>query len=130
MIYLDSSAVVKLVHVEPQTPALRAWLTASGQPALVSSLLAHVESARALRRTDAAALVNLPLVLGAINMIAIDATICGAAAAHPDPLLRSLDAIHLATAAMVGPALTSFVTYDKRLAAAATAAGLPVAAPS
>ena len=64
MIYLDSSAVVKLVHVEPQTPALRAWLTASGQPALVSSLLAHVEGARALRRTDAAALVNLPLVLG------------------------------------------------------------------
>ncbi len=129
MIYLDSSAIVKLVHVEPQTAALRTWLTTRSNLPLVSSMLARVETARALRRTDPAALVNLPLVLGAINFIAIDEGVCAAAAAYPEPLLRSLDAIHLATAAVVASALTAFVTYDKRLVAAATADGLPVAAP-
>jgi uncharacterized protein len=129
MIYLDTCAIVKLVHVEPQTAALRAWMTARGSTPLVSSLLARVETARALRRTDPAALANVPLVLGAINLVAIDESVCAAAAAYEDPLLRSLDAIHLATAAVIGSALTSFVTYDKRLASAATAAGLPVAAP-
>jgi uncharacterized protein len=129
MIYLDSCAIVKLVHIEPQTAALRAWLTARGDVPLVSSLLARVETARALRRTDQPALSNLPLVLGAINLIAIDESVCAAAAAYQDPLLRSLDAIHLATAAVVGSTLSAFVTYDKRLAIAASAAGLPVTAP-
>jgi predicted nucleic acid-binding protein len=129
MIYLDSCAIVKLVHVTPETPALRAWLTAQGGIPLVSSTLARVECARALRRVDPGALANLPLVLGAINFIAMDDGVCAAAAAQPEPLLRSLDAIHLATAQLLGTALTWFVTYDKRLLAAAVAAALPTAEP-
>jgi predicted nucleic acid-binding protein len=95
----------------------------------VSSLLARVETARALWRTDPPALANLPLVLGAVHLIAIDESLCAAAAGHQDPGMRSLDAIHLATAVIVGSALTSFVTYDKRMITAAAAAGLPTASP-
>lgn len=130
MIYLDSCAIVKLVHVEPQTIALRAWLTEHGQKPLVSSLLARVEAARALRRTDPPALANLPLVLAAVNLIPMDESVCATAAAYPDPLLRSLDALHLATATLVASDLTAFVTYDQRLAKAAEAQGLPLAAPA
>ncbi len=129
MLYLESSAIVKLVHVEAETAALRTWLTARAQTPLVSSLLARVETARALRRTDPPALANLPLVLGAIHLIAVDESVCAAAAAYEDPLLRSLDAIHLATAAVVGAALISFVSYDRRVMTAAEAAGLPTASP-
>jgi len=129
MVYLDSSAIVKLVHVEAETAALRTWLTGRAQTPLVSSLLARVETARALWRTDPTALANLPLVLGAVHLIAMDESLCATAAGYQDPGLRSLDAIHLATAAVVGSALTSFVTYDRRLMAIASAAGLPTASP-
>jgi uncharacterized protein len=119
-----------MTHVETHSAALRAWLIPQRQVPLVSSLLARVETARALHRTDPEAVASLPAVVGSINLIAISETACATAAAYPDRLLRSLDAIHLATAAMLGSALTSFVTYDRRLAAVAEATGLPVAAPT
>lgn len=129
MVYLDSSAIVKLVHVEEETAALRTWLTGRGQTPLVSSLLARVETARALWRTDPPALVNVPLVLGAVHLIAMDESVCGTASAYQEAELRSLDAIHLATATMIGTALTWFVSYDKRLLSVASSAGLPTASP-
>jgi uncharacterized protein len=129
VIYLDSSAVVKLARHEPETGALRAWIAANPQP-LAASALARTEAARALRRTEPAALPVLRAVLAVLHQSPVTDAILDAAAALPGPALRSLAAIHLATAEELAPVLTWFVAYDKRLAEHARSRGLPVAAPA
>jgi predicted nucleic acid-binding protein len=129
VIYLDSAAVVKLVRHEPSTSALVRWLNARAGVPLVSSALVEVEVPRALRRTAPGALPAVPATLARLYRLEIDATVRGVAASFPDPQLRSLDAIHLATAMQVAAQLESFVTYDNRLLAFAQGAGLPVANP-
>jgi predicted nucleic acid-binding protein len=129
VIYLDSAAVVKLVRLEPGTADLVAWLNARAGSDLVSSALVEVEVPRALRRSAPAALPAIPAALSRLYRLEIDAPVRAAAAGLPDAGLRSLDAIHLATAAMIGAQLQAFVTYDVRLLAAAQQAGLPVASP-
>ena len=129
MIYLDSSAIVKLARQEAETDALRAWLAATPKP-LVASALARTEAARALVRSEPSALPVLQAVLAVIHQHPITDAILDAAAALPGATLRSLDAIHLATAEELSPALTWFVAYDKRLAEAAQARGLPVTSPA
>lgn len=129
MIYLDSAAVVKLVHEEPRTAELIDWLNARPEVPLVSSALVEVEVPRAIRRYAPASLAGVPATLARLYRLEIDATIRAAAASLPNPLLRSLDAIHLATAAQLGSRLQSFVTYDTRLQAFAQQAGLVVASP-
>ena len=129
MIYLDSAAVVKLVRQEPSTAALVAWLNARTNIPLVSSVLVEIEVPRALRRNDPASLPAVPSTLARINRLEVDATVRATAASLPDPQLRSLDAIHLATALQVVGQLQSFVTYDGRLLSFAQLAGLPVASP-
>jgi predicted nucleic acid-binding protein len=129
VIYLDSSAIVKLARQESETDALRAWLAANPSP-LVASALARTESARALLRTEPAALPVLQAVLALLHQKPITDAVLDAAARLPGTMLRSLDAIHLASAAELAPGLTWFVAYDKRLADAARGRGLPVAAPT
>jgi uncharacterized protein len=129
MIYLDSAAVVKLVHAEAESQALRDWLSERAETGWVSSVLAEIETFRALARHSPAAISRLPAVLDLIDLIGLDAGIRLRAQAVIPPSVRSLDAIHLATAEHVGRRLTAFVTYDKRLADAARAAGLPVSGP-
>jgi predicted nucleic acid-binding protein len=129
VIYLDSSAVVKLARREAETDALRAWLAANPEP-LVASGLARTEAARALMRSQPAALPVLHSVLSLLHQKPVSDPILDAAATLPGASLRSLDAIHLATAEALMPALTWFVAYDKRLADAARSRGLPVAAPA
>lgn len=133
MIYLDSSAVVKLVRVEEHTAQLVTWLNARPDILLAASVLVEVEVPRALRRTAPEGLVGVPHVLTRLYRLEIDTAVRATAAAYPDPSLRSLDAIHLATAqSLVGdPAasLEAFVAYDERLLAAAADLGLPVASP-
>jgi uncharacterized protein len=133
VIYLDSAAVVKLVRVEPATADLVAWLRARPGSPLVSSVLVEVEVPRALRRAAPEALSRVPATLSRLYRLEIDATVRAVAAAYQDPHLRGLDAIHLATAALLaedaGVGLDTFVTYDKRLLACAGAAGLPTASP-
>ncbi|HTI21100.1 MAG TPA: type II toxin-antitoxin system VapC family toxin [Kutzneria sp.] len=128
MIYLDSSAVVKLVRREAETDALRAWLASNAQP-LVSSALVRTETARALTRAEPAALAVLPSVLALLYQRSVTDDLLDAAGRYSDPVLRSLDAIHLATAEELSSVLMSFVTYDKRLADAGRARGLQVAMP-
>lgn len=129
MIYLDSSALVKLAHQEAESGPLVSWLVAARLP-VVSSVLAEVEVERAIRRATPAALPTVPAVLSTVFLFEIDTAIRRAAARMPDPLLRSLDAIHLATALEFGADLQAFVAYDRRLLAAATAAGLAVPCPA
>lgn len=128
MVYLDSSALVKLVVTEPETAALRRYLRA--HPERVSSALARVEVCRALRRAGAteATLRRADQVLGRIALVAMDDPLLRAAAALSPSGLRSLDAVHLATALSLD-GLDAVVTYDRRLDAAAAQTGLVVASP-
>ena len=130
MIYLDSAAVVKLVHAEPESAALRGWLDERAETRWVSSVLTEIESFRALARYAPEAASRLPAVLDQIDLIELDQRIRMLARAVTPVTVRSLDAIHLGTALHTRPSLTSFVTYDKRLLDAARAAGLPADSPA
>jgi predicted nucleic acid-binding protein len=132
LIYLDSNALIKLIREEEETAQLITWLGVQPDGDFVSSVLVEVEVPRALRRSQPEALSGVAPRLSQISRVEIDAPIRATAAAYVDPHLSSLDAIHLATAENLvasGKRISAFVTYDKRLAAAAADAGLPVVAP-
>ena len=129
--YLDASALVKLATPEAETDALRAALAA--YDARVTSRLATVEVARALRRRGAASAELGDAVAEAFTGLAIvelDEAIAEPAGRIDPPTLRSLDAVHLASALALGSELGAVVTYDGRLADAARAAGREVIAPA
>jgi uncharacterized protein len=130
MIYLDSAAVVKLVHAEPESPALRAWLDERAETGWISSVLVEIESFRALVRYAPEAVTRLHPVLDRIDLIDLSPGVRILAQSVRPVMVRSLDAIHLGTALTIRLSLTSFVTYDKRLLDAATAAGLPADSPA
>ena len=130
MIYLDSAAIVKLAHAEPDSPALRRWLDKRAETGWISSVLTEIESFRALARYAPEAVSRLPAVLDQIDLIDLDQRIRILARTVQPVTVRSLDAIHLGTALQSRPGLTSFVTYDERLLDAARAAGLPVDSPA
>jgi uncharacterized protein len=130
VIYLDSAAVVKLVHAETESAALRTWLDERAETGWVSSVLTEIESFRALARYAPSAVSRLPAVLDQIDLVDLDPPVRVLAQTVSPGTVRSLDAIHLGTAQHIGQALTSFVTYDKRLLDAARAAGLPADSPT
>ncbi|MGH3770787.1 MAG: type II toxin-antitoxin system VapC family toxin [Pseudonocardiaceae bacterium] len=129
MIYLDTSAFVKLVWAEPESDALSRFLTRRLATPLVSSSLITVETRRVVQREDPSALARADLLLTRIGRIGMTASIVESASRLPDRSLRSLDAIHLATALLLREDLGVVVTYDKRLAAVAEAYHLPVDSP-
>ncbi|PRY58311.1 type II toxin-antitoxin system VapC family toxin [Glycomyces artemisiae] len=130
MIYLDSCAVIKLLKFEAESPALVKWLGERAASPKVSSALLEVEMARALHRDAPHLLEDLPRVLGRIHRLDMTAAVRAKAAEYRFPQLRSLDALHLATADLLRDELHAFVTYDRRLAAYADTAGLPVVGPA
>jgi predicted nucleic acid-binding protein len=130
MIYLDSAAVVKLVHAESGSQALRDWLDERADTGWTSSTLVEVEAFRALARHAPEAGARLHPVLDLIDLVDMDPSIRILAQTLRPVTVRSLDAIHLGTALRIRSRLTSFVTYDKRLADAATGAGLIVDMPA
>lgn len=130
MIYLDTAALVKLIRREPESDALADWLDTQPNTMLVSSTLAEVELPRALLRTEPELLVDVPALLARVARYEIDELVRSTAASYRTPDLRSLDAIHLATAqAAFGGQLTCFVSYDKRLLASAESVGLTTRSP-
>ncbi len=132
MIYLDSCAIVKLLVPEPETSALTGWLNDRADEPLVTSMLAEVEVPRAMRRAAPQRLGVVTGVLARIGRFEVDAPVRATAAAYVEPNLRSLDAVHLATADNLvasGRRISAFVTYDKRLGTAAVEAGHTVVAP-
>ncbi|MFD3405179.1 type II toxin-antitoxin system VapC family toxin [Kribbella sp. NPDC058693] len=132
MIFLDSAAIVKMIRREAESAALESWLANQEDKELVASSLVLTEVPRALRRSDPARLAAVPTVLARLDRVPVDDTVLATAAAYADPMLRTLDAIDLATAqslVLEGIELTALVTYDKRLLTAAAEIGLPTAAP-
>ncbi len=129
VIYLDSSAIVKLVVAEPESPPLQTFL--AKWPDRISSCLARVELHRALRRSSAGPSLadRAEHILERLNLLRMDSAILQTAAALDPPSLRTLDAIHLATALAIGADLHALITYNARLADAAAAAKLSVFAP-
>lgn len=125
--YLDASALVKLSLEEDHSAALRNATRSWSH--LVSSRLAVVEVLRAARRRDPASVPTARDVLSHAALVALSDRILYAATRLQPLTLRSLDAIHLATALRLGDALTAFVSYDERQLEAAAALGLPVASP-
>jgi hypothetical protein len=128
MVYLDSSALVKLVVRESESRALRGYLERERER--LSCGLARTEVLRAVRPVGPAAVERARRLFRSINMIRLDDTLLDAAGMLEPLVLRSLDAIHLAAAQLVAPTLRAFVTYDRRLADAAASLGFPVAAPA
>ena len=126
--YLDSSAIVKLAIEEPETAALRRYLRRKSP--YVSSALARTEVARALLPLGEAAVQAGNDVLSGIELVRINDRVLGDAGSLFPPGLRSLDAIHLATARQLGTDLARLVTYDERMTKAAESMGLAVAAPA
>jgi len=130
MLYLDTAALVKLIRPEPESTALADWLDQRTDLPWVSSALIEVELPRAISRVEPDLITDVPPVIAHVARYEIDETVRLIAASYSDPNLRSLDAIHLATAkGIFGHHLTAFVTYDQRLLASAAAAGLPTASP-
>jgi predicted nucleic acid-binding protein len=133
LFYADASALVKLVREEPESAALGAFLASAD---LISSELVLTEVPRAVHRA-ASDDPGLPLdvlmaaaddVLHAVALLPIDRALLLAAGAFAEPMLRALDAIHIASAVAVLP-IDAFVTYDDRQGAAARLAGLRTIAP-
>ena len=124
--YLDSSALVKLIAIEPETAVLRSELR--GWPQRTSSLLAAVEVTRAATRLGPTAAALAPRVLAGVRLLAID-PIVPLASTIGGGSLRSLDAIHLATAVGIAHQIGVVITYDQRMLAEALALGLTAIAP-
>jgi uncharacterized protein len=125
--YLDSSALVKLIAIEAETAALRQELRR--WPDRASSLLASIEVARTARRLGGHAPALAARVLAGLRLLAID-PIAPAAAQIGGTALRSLDAIHLATALSISGELGALITYDNRMISDGQAIGLPVLSPA
>lgn len=130
MIYFDTSAFVKLIWDEPESEALQAHLDAHHGGPLVSSALLAVEARRAALRRERAKLVHADLLLERVGQVEIGPAVIESAGRYPEPMLRSLDAIHLATAMLVRDEIDALITYDQRFADVAKAEGIPVVAPA
>lgn len=126
MLYIDTSASAKLLLEEDESAELLAFLTA-GDQLLLTSRVGVVELRRVGRRSGAGA-DRADAVAATLAVVELDAEV-ERIAVGLDLELRSLDAIHLATALAAGPSLDGFVCYDARLARAAVRVGLPVVAP-
>ncbi len=129
LIYCDSSALVKLIADEAESEALDQWLGEQVEPHLVSSVLARTEVLRAVRRCGDEMLTKATELLDSLSIVELEAGLADAAGSQDPPSLRSLDAIHLASAQTLGTALAAFVAYDARLVQAAEALRLTVVQP-
>jgi predicted nucleic acid-binding protein len=129
LLYLDASALVKLVAAEPESAALATFL--GEWEGRITSRISVVEVSRAARRQAVPEVIDRAAeVLDAVAFVELDAEVAGLAGTLGPAALRSLDAVHLASALSVASDVESFVTYDVRLRDAAGRAGLAVQAPA
>lgn len=127
-VYVDTSALLKLVVVEPESVALRGFLEGSATTA-VSSDLARTEVIRAVRREAPEQVVAARAVLDSLVLLTVTTETFEVAGRLDPSILRSLDALHLAAALSLGDDLEAMITYDERLAQACRANGVDVLAP-
>ena len=128
LVYLDSSAFVKLVITEAETAALSAYLRR--RSVAVSATLLRTEALRAASRASPATILAVRRALRDIAFVDLSRDLLDQAGTLAPTGLRSLDAVHVTAALSLGDDLDELVTYDARMAAAATASGLVVASPA
>ncbi len=128
MLYVDSSALVKLVVTEPETAALRRYLR--GRPDRVTSELSVAEVLRAALRRDAGLIDAARRILDRVDRITLGSQLVEKAGTLIPPGMRTLDALHIAAALELGDELEALVAYDRRLLDAAAAHQLPTASPA
>lgn len=128
MIYFDSSALVKRVREEAESAALEKWIVDQDVKVGICSSLVRVEVVRAVAADGAESVERARKIFNELSLVQLTYGLLNAAANLAAPL-RSLDAIHLASALRLGSSLRAFVAYDRRLLAAAEQVGLPVASP-
>jgi uncharacterized protein len=130
VIYLDSSALVKLAVTEPESEALTRYLAERAAQALVSSPLHRAEVLRAVWRAEPGALPRAQRIIRRVSLVSLSHDLLDNAGTVPPGGLPTTGAVHLASALTIKRDLTAFVCYDEQLLAAASAAGLPVASPA
>lgn len=128
---MDSSALVKLVQQEAETTALRQYLRRHRGDGRVTSALARVEVVRAVAAGGSLAISHARRALARVDQIHLDRPLLDdAATLAPSTILRTLDAIHLASARLLGADLRAVLTYDDRMIAVAIGLGLPAEKPA
>jgi len=130
--YVDTSAFVKLVRDEEHTSAFRTWVREreAADEALVSSDLLRTEAIRVARRVDDDTVLERTLgLIDSIFLIRLVPERYDAAGHLGPPLMRTLDALHLAAAVELGGDLAGIVTYDSRLLDSAASVGLTTVSP-
>jgi len=130
VIYLDSSALVKLALSDPESEPLARWLAERADQPLVSSILHRSEVPRAVWIAEPGALPRAYRVIRRIARVALTQEVLDISATVPPKTLRFVHAIHLASALALKRDLVAFVAYDEHLLDAAKEAGLPVASPA
>ncbi|MFD4369389.1 type II toxin-antitoxin system VapC family toxin [Rhodococcus sp. NPDC058521] len=130
MIYLDTSAMAKLITREAETAALLAWLTQRSEEAVVTSALGRIELMRTAARDGTPGMAERAHnLLDSLDIVPISESVVALAETIGAAHLRSLDAIHLASAAQLGNQLGAFVAYDHRLLDGCRALGYVTASP-
>ena len=129
MIYIDTSALVKLVVAESESSALIGWLDGRADQPLVTSIVGRIELTRAASRGGEAAIAAAQALAATVDILVLSDSIASQAATLSPTNLRTLDAIHLATAYEYRQGLSALCVYDHRLVEAARFHGLPVTSP-
>ena len=131
MIYLDTSAMAKLIVEEAESSALIDWIEARSDEPFVTSALSRVELMRTASRDGTPGMVERALhLLDGFDVLPITDQVIAFAETIGPTTLRSLDAIHLSSAAQIRSELTAFVAYDVRLLEGCRSIGLPTKAPT
>lgn len=129
-LYLDTSALVKLVVAEAESDALSAYLRSHPDDAAFTSALARTELLRAVAAGGVAAVTEARRLLDSLDTVALSRSLLDHAGTLPPTHLRTLDAIHLAAALLAGSDLRAVITYDNRMSEAAAVLGMPAVGPS
>jgi uncharacterized protein len=127
--YIDTSALVKLIVAESETPGLRAWLAQTNRDPVTCDLT-RTELMTAVRRVAPDRVIQARTVLDSLTIIDVTTEVFEEAGRLDPTILRSLDALHLAAALRLGDDLETLVTYDDRLTQAAHAAGIRTTSPA